>query len=182
MRSYSAGWQGVTNTNSTYLFDGTTNNGFALFQTGPYNNGSTAYIGGPGNLPAGIATTLSATGTLVSGTHTKNLEAAAAGQYFLVANPYASPYNPASFTTSGTVNRTNIENIIYMWDAKPGGTNNLGRYVSYSISAGTYSNAGAGTGYPNNSVLIQSGQSFMVQATNSGPATLVLREVSTRLT
>jgi predicted outer membrane repeat protein len=178
MRSYSAGWQGVTNTNSTYLFDGTTNNGFALFQTGPYNNGSTAYIGGPGNLPAGIATTLSATGTLVSGTHTKNLEAAAAGQYFLVANPYASPYNPASFTTSGTVNRTNIENIIYMWDAKPGGTNNLGRYVSYSISAGTYSNAGAGTGYPNNSVLIQSGQSFMVQATNSGPATLVFREAN----
>jgi predicted outer membrane repeat protein len=178
MRSYDAGWLGVTNTNSTFLFNGTTNNGFALFQTGPYNNGSTTYIGGPGNLPAGIATTLSATGTLISGTHTKDLNAATAGQFFLVANPYASPYNPASFTAAGTVNRTNIDNIMYMWDAKPGGTNNLGRYVSYSISGGAYSNAGVGTGYPNNAVLIQSGQSFLVRATNAGAATLVFREAN----
>jgi hypothetical protein len=178
MRSYNAGWQGVTNTNNTFLFDATTNNGFALFQTGPYNNGSTAYIGGPGNLPAGIATTLSATGTLISGTHTKNLNASTAGELFLVANPYASPYNPASFTDAGTVNRTNIDNTMYMWDAKPGGTNGLGRYVSYSISGGAYSNAGAGTGYPTNSVQIQSGQSFFVRATNSGAATLVFREAN----
>lgn len=178
MRSYSAGWQPVTNTNSTYLFDGTTNNGFALFQTGPYNNGSTAYIGGPGNLPAGIATTLSATGTLISGTHTKNLNALTAGELFLIANPYASPYNPASFTDAGTVNRTNIDNTLYMWDAKPGGTNGLGRYVSYSISGGAYSNGGVGTGYPTNLVQIQSGQSFFVRATASGAATLVFREAN----
>jgi len=177
MRSYgSSGWQNVTNTNTTYLFDASTNNGFALFQTGPYNNGSTAYIGSVGSLPSGVATTLSATGGLITGDHTKNFSPTSNGQFFLVANPYASPVNPASFTASGTVNRTNLNNILYMWDAKQSG---LGKYVSYSISGGTYSNGGAGTGFPDNTVQIQSGQAFFVSATTGGsPASLVFRESS----
>jgi hypothetical protein len=178
MRYYDAGWQAVTNTNDSKLFDGTTNNGYALFQTGPYNNGSTTYIGGPGNLPNGIATTLSATGSLISGTHTKSLTAATAGQYFLVANPYASPVNPTSFTDAGTINRTNLDNILYMWDAKPGGTNGLGRYVSYNISTGQYSSIGAGTGFTAHTTQIQSGQAFFVRATAAGAASLVFRETS----
>jgi hypothetical protein len=178
MRFYDAGWQPVTNTNSSLLFDGTTNIGYALFQTGPYNNGSTTYIGGPGNLPNGIATTLSATGSLISGTHTKSLTAATAGQYFLVANPYASPVNPALFTDAGTINRTNLDNILYMWDAKPGGTNGLGRYVSYNISTGQYSSIGTGTGFTAHTTQIQSGQAFFVRATAAGAATLVFRETS----
>ena len=177
MRSYgSSGWQNVTNTNTTYLFDATTNNSFALFQTGPYNNGSTSYIGSAGSLPSGVATTLSATGGLITGDHTKNFSPTSNGQYFLVANPYASPVDPASFTASGTVNRTNLNNILYMWDAKQSG---LGKYVSYSISGGTYSNGGAGTGFPDNTVQIQSGQAFFVSATTGGsPASLVFRESS----
>jgi hypothetical protein len=178
MRYYDAGWQAVTNTNSSLLFDGTTNIGYALFQTGPYNNGSTTYIGGPGNLPNGIATTLSATGSLISGTHTKSLTAATAGQYFLVANPYASPVNPTSFTDAGTINRTNLDNTLYMWDAKPGGTNGLGRYVSYNISTGQYSSIGAGTGFTAHTTQIQSGQAFFVRATAAGAASLVFRETS----
>ena len=178
MRYYDAGWQAVTSTNDSKLFDGTTNNGYALFQTGPYNNGSTTYIGGPGNLPNGIATTLTATGSLISGTHTKSLTAATAGQYFLVANPYASPVNPALFTDAGTINRTNLDNILYMWDAKPGGTNGLGRYVSYNISTGQYSSIGAGTGFTAHTTQIQSGQAFFVRATASGAASLVFRETS----
>jgi hypothetical protein len=179
MRSYgSSGWANVTSTNSTLLFDNTTNYGFALFQTGPYNNGSTAYIGSGSSLPAGAATTLSATGSLITGDHTKSFTATSAGQYFLVANPYASPVNPASFTTSGTVNRTNLDNVLYMWDAKPGnGVNRgLGRYVAYDITAGSYSNGGTGTGFANNLVQIQSGQAFFVRSTAAGAATLVFRE------
>jgi hypothetical protein len=180
MRSYgSSGWQNVTNTNTTYLFDASTNNGFALFQTGPYNNGSTAYIGSVGSLPSGVATTLSATGGLITGDHTKNFSPTSNGQYFLVANPYASPVDPASFTASGTVNRTNLDNTLYMWDAKQAGANTLGRYVSYSISGSSYSNGGAGTGFPDNTVQIQSGQAFFVRATTGGtPASLVFRESS----
>jgi len=177
MRSYgSSGWQNVTNTNTTNLFDGTTNNGFALFQTGPYNNGSTTYIGSSGSLPSGVATTLSATGSLITGDHIKSFTATSAGQYFLVANPYASPVNPASFTEAGTVNRTNLENTLYMWDAKQAGSNSLGRYVSYSISGSAYSNGGAGTGFVDNTVQIQSGQAFFVRASATGAATLVFRE------
>lgn len=179
MRSYgSSGWQNVTNTNTTLLFDATTNYGYALFQTGPYNNGSTAYIGSSGSLPAGVATTLSATGSLITGDHVKSLTATSVGQYFLVANPYASPVNPALFTDAGTVNRTNLDNTLYMWDAKQGGTNSLGRYVSFSISGGAYSNGGAGTGFADNTVQIQSGQAFFVRATNTGSASLVFRESS----
>lgn len=180
MRYFEGGWQNVTNTNTTVLFDATTNYGFALFQTGPYNNGSTAYIGSGSSLPAGAATTLSATGTLITGDHTKTFTAASAGQYFLVANPYASPVNPGSFTTSGTENRTNLDNTLYMWDAKPGSAVNrgLGRYVAYDISAGSYSNGGAGTGFADNTVQIQSGQAFFVRASAPGAAMLMFRESS----
>ena len=178
MRSYDATWQGITNTKTTELFNATTNNGFALFLTGPYNNGSTAYIGGPGNLPNGIASTLSATGALITGTHTKSLTATTVGQYFLIANPYASPVNPASFTSEGTINRVNLDNTLHLWDAKPGGTNGLGRYVSFSIFPPSYSNGGPGTGYVDNAVQIQSGQAFFVRATAAGAASLVFRETS----
>lgn len=178
MRYYDAGWQPVTSTNASLLFNSTTNIGYALFQTGPYNNGSTTYIGGPGNLPNGIATTLSATGSLISGTHTKTLTATTAGQYFLVANPYASPVNPTTFTPTGTINRTNLDNTLYMWDAKPGGTNGLGRYVSFDINAGQYSSIGAGTGFTAHTTQIQSGQAFFVRATAAGAATLVFHETS----
>ena len=174
MRSFVNGaWAPVTNTNETYLFDGTTNNAFALFQTGPYNNGSTSYIGSVGSLPSGVPTTLSATGSLITGDHAKSLTATSAGQYFLVANPYASPVDPYSFATAG--NRTNLGTTLHMWDAKPGGGNGLGRYVSYdlSVTGGAYSNTAGGfaSGTP-----IQSGQAFFVQAVNTGAASLVFRE------
>jgi hypothetical protein len=177
MRSYVGGWQSVTNTHTSVLFDGTTNYGYALFQTGPYNNGSTAYIGSNGNLPAAVATTLSATGTLITGTHTRNLTATAPGDFFLIGNPYASSVNPASFATvSG--NRTNLDKYLYFWDARPGGSFGLGRYVSYDADAGEYSNFGTGTGYPDHLTQIQSGQAFFVRATAAGAASIRFMESS----
>jgi hypothetical protein len=175
MRSYgSSGWANVTNTNSTLLFDNTTNYGYALFATGPYNNGTG--VGSPST--AAQNTTLSATGTLITGDHTKNFTATSAGQYFLVGNPYASPVDPRSFTATGTVNRTNLNPKLWMWDAKPGaGTGSgLGRYVSFDLSSNTYSVTG--NGYADDNVMIQSGQAFFVQAPAIGPATLVFRETS----
>ena len=179
MRSYGvSGWAPVTSTNSTLLFDNTTNYGYALFATGPYNNGSTAYIGSPGSLPAAAATTLSATGTLITGDHTKSFTASAANQFFLVGNPYASPVDPRSFTETPTVNRTNLNGKLWMWDAKPGAGigNGLGRYVSFDMSINQYNVLG--DGYADHNVMIQSGQAFFVQATASGAATLVFREAS----
>jgi hypothetical protein len=177
MRSYNAGWLSVTNTNETHLFNATTNNGFALFQTGPFNSGSQDYIGGSGHLPAAVSTTLSATGSLITGAHIKNFNATSAGQYFLVANPYAAPVNPASFTVSSTL-RSNLDNVLYMWDAKPNTGNGVGRYVSFDIDGGIYSQIGAGTGFADHTVQIQSGQAFFVRASGAGPATLTFREAS----
>ena len=169
MRKYgtSNNWLDVTNTKTEQLFNATTNNGFILFVTGQY--GST-------NLASGsAATTLSATGSLISGIHTKTLSPTANGQYFLVGNPYASPVNPASFTATGTVNRTNLDNILYMWDASQSGDLNVGRYVSFDIDGGVYNTGDTYLG----STQIQSGQAFFVRATTANQTTsLVFREAS----
>ncbi len=172
MRSYGTGWQNVINTNSSLLFDGSTNFGYALFAAGPYNNGTSII----GTSQAAQNTTLSATGTLITGDHTKSFTSIA-GQYFLVGNPYASPVNPGSFTAAGPENRTNLSATLWMWDAKPGaGTGNgLGRYVSFDPSSNSYNVIGNGYGV---NVMIQSGQAFFVQALADGPATLVFRETS----
>jgi hypothetical protein len=175
MRSYeSTGWQNVTNTNTTVLFDNSTNYGYALFATSPYNNGSSNI--NPSQTPENI--TLSATGTLITGDHTKSFTAARSGQFFLVGNPYASAVDPRSFTTSGPENRTNLYGKFWMWDSKPGAGkgNGLGRYVSFDMSINEYNNLG--DGYQGHDVMIQSGQAFFVQAIAPGTSTLVFRESS----
>jgi hypothetical protein len=163
-------WQPVTSTYDATLFDAVTNNAYALFVTGPYGTGSIA----SGSAP----TTLSATGTLITGTHTKSLNATAPGQYFLVGNPYASPYDPKTFTTTPTENRSNLDGFLWIWDAKPGnGVNRgLGRYVSFDIDNQRYSVTGYGVA--NHDVMIQSGQAFFVRATYSGAAALTFREAN----
>jgi hypothetical protein len=175
MRTYTAsGWTDVTNTNTSVLFDGTTNYAYSLFAAGPYRNGlSTIAVSQPGEV-----TTLTATGNLITGDHTKNLTANSAGQFFLIGNPYASPYDPNAFTSSGTINRTNLDPFLWIWDSKPGfGTGNgLGRYVSFDIDNHRYNITG--NGIADNNVQIQSGQAFFVRASASGPATLIFREAS----
>lgn len=175
MRAYgTTGWTNVTNTNTTLLFDNSTNFGYALFATGPYNNGTSLIS------PTDPAqnTTLSATGTLITGDHTKTFNAGSGGQYFLVGNPYASPVDPRSFTATGTINRTNLNDKLWMWDAKPGPGigNGLGKYVSFDLSINQFNLYS--DGYPDDNVMIQSGQAFFVQSAASGTATLIFRESS----
>jgi uncharacterized delta-60 repeat protein len=170
MRSYANNaWSAVTDTKSSLLFDGTTNKAYALFATGPFRNGGSAIS----VAQAAEATTLSATGTLITGDHTKTLSATF-GHYYLVANPYASPVNPASFTGS---NITNLAPTLYMWDAKVGGDFGLGKYVAYDITNNVYAPSGSGTGYETGTQ-IQSGQAFFVRATATGTATLKFLETS----
>ena len=170
MRGYASNaWTSVTNTKTSTLFDGTTNDAYAVFVTGPFNDGGTAVST---SQPA-QATTLTATGTLITGEHTKTI-AATSGHFYLVGNPYASPVNPASFTGG---NISNLAPTLYMWDAKVGGNNGLGRYVNYDITNNVYAPVGAGTGYQTGT-LIQSGQAFFVQATATATATLKFLEAS----
>jgi hypothetical protein len=166
IRKYVSGaWVHVTNTNTEKLFDASTIYPFAVFVTGPYGNGS-------GNIATGqSATTLSASGGLIMGTHVKSLGTAAASQYFLVGNPYASPIDPDRITLN------NLSENLWVWDAKVGGNNNLGRYVSFNRTSNHYNILDAASGYPDNSVMIQSGQAFFVQASAAGAASLTFEEV-----
>jgi hypothetical protein len=159
-------WDVLTNTNTSTLFDATTNKAYSIFVIAPYNNGNTYHNS------AAVVTTINARGTLIQGTHTKNLGTATAGQYFLVGNPYASAVSPA------TISLTNLASNFYMWDPNCAGTYNVGQYNTYNRTAATYSlvtNSVAGTVYTNTTP-IQSGQAFFVQALATGTTSLTFNE------
>ena len=163
MRKFSSNaWTNISNTNSELLFGSTTNNGFALFVTGPYQNGN-------GNISSGqSATTLRATGSLITGDHIKSLSASVANEYFLVGNPYASPVRPAAIELSA-----GMAGNFWMWDASD---INFGRYVAYDRTLDQYSLTG-GNGFSNTGPTpIQSGQAFFAKVTTAGPSSLTFRE------
>jgi len=167
MRSYSAGWQNMTDTKNSALFDANTNNAYAVFVSGPFKNGSVVVS----TTTAAVATTLSATGNLITGTHTKTLSASpAAGQFFLVGNPYAAPVYIKD------ISGNNLTGTFYMWDAAEAGTNQLGKYVGYERSTGLYSTPT--TGFPDSSTRLQSGQAFFVKADQASVNTSITFEES----
>lgn len=169
MRSYSGTWSDVTNSKTAALFNSTTNNAYTLFVAGPFKNGgSTIAVAEPA-----VATTLSATGVLITGTHTKTLSATpAAGQFFLVGNPYASPLDPTLITGD------NLTNTFYMWDASALSANRgLGIYVGFDRTGNTYSTVTGSSGFSNAPLThIQSGQAFFVKANAAGANTTVIFE------
>jgi hypothetical protein len=169
MRSYSGGWSDVTDSKAAALFNSTTNNAYTLFAAGPFKNGgSTIALAEPA-----VATTLSATGVLITGIHTKTLsDNPAAGQYFLVGNPYASPLDPTLITGD------NLTNTFYMWDASAVSANRgLGIYVGFDRTGNIYSTVTGSTGFSNAPLThIQSGQAFFVKANQAGANTTVTFE------
>ena len=165
-------WSLLTNTNGQSgqptLFNASTNNAFCVFVTAPFNSGNTNIYA------SAVATTLSATGNLIMGTHVKNLGTATSGQFFLVGNPYASPINPASITS------TNLSNNYFMWDPTLNGTYNSGQYITYNTISNQYSVVtGAYSNSPLNS--IQSGQSFFVQASSAAATSISFQESAKNL-
>jgi hypothetical protein len=181
MRSYvSNAWANITNTRSANtLFDANGNKAFALFVTGPFRRGGSTenYT----DIAKGsMAVTLSATGELIMGTFSPTLGSVSSGHYILVGNPYAAPIDPRTISVP-LGNASGISNTLWMWDAKQLGSSNLGRYVSFDVSGGVYSNGDGTTGYPDNSVMIQSGQAFFVKAT-SGTPSITFRETAKRTT
>lgn len=175
MRKYGTpgvGWNNISDTKNEPLFSATTNHAFAVFVAGPFKNGSTVID--PSQ--AAVATTLNATGALITGTHTKQLSASpTAGQYFLVGNPYASPVDPAA------ISHSNLKNTFYMWSSSEanGVNRGLGVYVGFDLSNQTYSLSAANSGFssaPSTPTPIQSGQAFFVQADQAGLNTTITFE------
>ena len=159
--SSSNSWTPVTNTASAPLFTSSINNPFMVFVTGPYASTSTNIT----NLNT-FATTLKATGSLLTGNQTYTTTA---GKYSFIGNPYASPLD-LSVMMNNTHNATaSFGGNVWVWDANASGLNAVGTYNLYT--SGTYTNltsnpvVSAGT-------QIQSGQAFFVKSTDGAPFTI----------
>ena len=161
IRQYTtSGWADITNTQTTNLFTSSGNNAYMVFVTGGY---------GSNNIGNGqsAATTLKATGQLITGTQTVPVTST---RHTLVANPFASPLSPAAIMAGNT--QANLYTNIWMWD--PAISTN-GAYVNYdaSINNGTFSDDSGS--YTSSTTAIQSGQAFFVRAV-SGTDSLTLTE------
>lgn len=113
------------------------------------------------------ATTLRATGTVLTGTQTSftNALAGGAGTMNLITNPYPSPIDwSAIYSDAGT---TNIGTSYSLWDAEIG---TRGAFVTVS-NTGVKSNPSSAA-----SINIQSGQAFFVTASGAATPTVTIKE------
>ncbi len=155
--SASDSWAGPSSTNATNL-SGTgasaSNNAFALFITGPFGSNHIA----SGSAP----TTLQATGQLQTGTQAFSFTGVDNGKYVAIGNPYASPVDFAM------LQKNNVANTMWVWDAQRSGTA-YGGYVTFSYDAGSSSyDQDIPPANTAQTTAIQSGQAFFVQSTATG--------------
>lgn len=148
-------WIPLTNTNATTVG----NKPYMLFVRGDRSIPRPVYaFTKPNN------TTLRATGNLLVGDQTFNVDATG---FTAIPNPFASPIDFAKLT------RTNVQNNFYLWDPKLGGTYGVGGYVNVSFNGTGYDVTPAAVSPE--SQFIQSGQSFLVKSTGTA-GTLVIKE------
>jgi hypothetical protein len=164
MYSYDASsnsYQGVNNTTTTPLFTGTGNNAFLLFVSGAY---------GSGNVASGSApTTLSASGSLITGPQTYSFTANGTHDLQLIANPYACPIDfDAVWNNTGSAN---IHRKFWVVDPSK---NDVGGYVLVQWNAFTVSYDVTPSSAQNQ--YIQNGQAFFVQATGASAGIVSIEE------
>lgn len=160
------GWTPIANTNATNLTAGV---GYRMLVRGNRNVNLT--VASQDNMNAAI--TLSATGTLKTGTVTldatstpaiNNTANTTTANYSLVGNPYQSAVD------WHLVTRTGIEDTYYAWAPNMGTGAARGNYVAYNVSTGNSGGGSVGQ-------FIQPGQAFFVKNTVSGTAgTLTFQE------
>lgn len=115
-----------------------------------------------------VPVTLSATGTLTTGTVTFNSSSTPASintttntttdGYSLIGNPYVNTVN------WNTLTKTGLTNAYYTWDSNMGTSDQRGRYVAYNST--TFSNNASSSV----NQYIQPGQAFFVKNTTLGTA------------
>jgi hypothetical protein len=166
MKTWNAATQAYGNVNNTLVSvsagkNGTADNtGYFIFVRGDRNQENF-------NTSISNITTLTSTGRLQVGNQTFNASSTS-GAMTLVGNPYASPID------FNNVNKTNLMNRFYVWDAT---INTLGGYVMIDdlTYSGTYTKSVAAS---NQSKDIQSGQAFFVQTNSNGAASITFNENS----
>ena len=122
------------------------------------------------NLALGVGapsdnTVLRSRGILSQGALTKFFTVPAAGDYVFIGNPYPSSIN-LSDILSAHVSQI-LSTKVWTWDASLAGTNNVGGYVEYSNGVKVPQNENE---IPNDKVVIQPGEAFIVQTTGTSPA------------
>lgn len=161
-----SGWTPIANTNATNLTAGV---GYRVLVRGDRAVNLTVASADAMN----AATTLSARGTLRTGTVTLNSSSTPAinsttnpttAGFSLVGNPYQSAVDWHLVTKSG------IEDTYYAWAPNMGSGAARGNYVAYNVSTGNSGGGAVGQ-------FIQPGQAFFVKNTVSGTAgTLTFQE------
>ncbi len=149
-------WIDVIDPTSTLLFTNTpttSNNAFASFIVGDRTASNLI-------IPNFNSTTLSATGKLLQGTQTFNLNTLVVDDYALIGNPYASPVDLNAVYLNSATN--NIYRTFYTWDPLIGTGLNTGGFVTISWDGiNGYDIVPPTTAQTQH---IQSGQAFFVQA------------------
>jgi hypothetical protein len=166
------GWTPIANTNATNLTAGV---GYRMLVRGDRT---------PTNITAATtdnmnaAITLSATGTLRTGTVTLDASSTPAINntantttlgYSLVGNPYQSAVD------WNAVTKTDIDVTYWAWDPNMGTSTQRGRYVSFNGSTNSVLD-GAGSPLSYVGQFIQPGQAFFVKNTGSSAGTLTFEE------
>ncbi|QSS96239.1 T9SS type A sorting domain-containing protein [Psychroflexus sp. ALD_RP9] len=156
-QSSGAGWQAVTSTTDV-ISAGT-----------PYRlmvRGDRTIDLADNEAPA-TATTLSASGTMHTGSYSPTL-ATAANNYSFVGNPYQAVVD------FGAVTKSNLTDFIYVWDASIAGSNGNGGYITVQISTGNITAPSPSSS--DASQYIAPGQAFFVQNNASGNGSITFEE------
>ncbi|QSS96254.1 T9SS type A sorting domain-containing protein [Psychroflexus sp. ALD_RP9] len=156
-QSSGAGWQAITSTTDV-ISAGT-----------PYRlmvRGDRTIDLADNEAPA-TATTLSASGSLQTGSYTPTL-ATAANNYSFVGNPYQAVVD------FGAVTKSNLTDFIYVWDASIAGSNGNGGYITVQISTGNITAPSPSSS--DASQYIAPGQAFFVQNNASGNGSITFKE------
>ena len=157
-----SGWAAIANTNATNL---NAMQGYLLLIRGDRTPTLITQATTPNmNVPV----TLSATGTLTTGTVTfnsssfpapiNNMNNTTTDGFSLIGNPYVNTVNWNLLTKPG------LTDAYYTWDSNMGTAEQRGRYVAFSASTGTNTLASSVNQY------IQPGQAFFVKNTTLGTA------------
>ena len=151
--AYSGNYTAVTSTQSQVLFDASGPKPYLLFSTGPFGSSNLLTSSTP------TAATLKATGPLAQGSDNFGFTGLAQG-YHMIANPYPSAID---FSLIG---KTNIDNVIYMFDPKLSGLSGTGNYQTTTFPGGIPTTAPKGGSYgASSSTIIPNGASFFIHCT-----------------
>lgn len=164
-----SGWEGITNTLSTYVRD---YEGYMIFIRGSRATNLSQNTGA-----ATSNTVIRETDAIRMGRQSVTL-GSSTGNYTLVGNPYPSSIDFRTLSVTGL----GSSKTFIMWDPALTGANGVGAYQYFTQSGGAGTDytvfPGGGSygvsGTVNN--FVQSGQAFLVQ--NTGAATLTINESS----